>query len=299
MYLSQVADIIPMKIIKDGEFNSLGLLSHNGQKMLVGMYDSSYLHKLLANRHISCVITTYDITKQLPKHMAMAICDDPKTVFYQIHDYLARQTEFYWKDFDSEISPNAVIHELASVTRKNVRIGSGTIVEPNAVIMEHSIIGDDVIIRAGAIIGGTGMEPKYVEGKLINVRHMGGVWLHNRVEISGNSYIQRSVFGDFTQIGEDTKIGPIVNIGHNVNIGRCCEIAGCCVISGSAVIGNNVWIGPNSTISNEIRVGDNARIHLGSVVVKDVKSGQKVSGLFAMDHSKAMREYASIRMKEK
>jgi UDP-3-O-[3-hydroxymyristoyl] glucosamine N-acyltransferase len=255
------------------------------------------LTKLFENHHISCVITTSDIAERLPEHLAVAVCDDPKTVFYQIHEHLARKTDFYWKDFESQISPNAKIHETAYVAQKNVSIGNGTIVEPNAVIMEKSIVGEDVIIRSGAVIGGTGMEPKYVDGDLVNISHMGGVRLENRVEISGNSYIQRSVFGDFTKVGQDTKIGPIVNIGHHVTIGRCCEIAGCSVISGSTVIGDGVWIGPNSTISSEICVGDNARIHIGSIVVKDVKYGQKISGLFAMDHSKAMREYVSINRK--
>ena len=297
MYLSHVADIVPINILQDGEFLSLGLLSHNCDKMLVGLYDPGYLRKLLANLSITCVITTHDIAKQLPKHLAIAISDDPKTVFYQIHDYLARETDFYWKEFVSEISPAAAIHERAYVASKNVRIGRGTIVEPNVTILERSIIGDDVIIRAGAVIGGSGMEPKYVGGKHVNIYHAGGVWLNNRVEISSNSHIQRSVFGDFTRLGEDTKVGPLVNIAHNVTVGRRCEIAGTSIIAGSSTIGDDVWIGPNSTISSEIRIGNNARVNLGSVVVKNVKPGQQVSGLFAMDHSKALREYAFITLR--
>ena len=297
MYLSHVADIVPINILQDGEFLSLGLLSHNCDKMLVGLYDLGYLRRLVANRSIACVITTHDIAKQLPKHLAIAISDDPKTVFYQIHDYLARETDFYWKEFDSEISPAAVIHDRAYMASKNVRIGRGTIVEPNVTILERSIIGDYVIIRAGAVIGEAGMEPKYVGGKHVNIYHAGGVWLSNRVEISSNSNIQRSVFGDFTRMGEDTKVGPLVNIAHNVTVGRRCEIAGSSIIAGSSTIGDDVWIGPNSTISSEIHIGNNARVNLGSVVVKNVKPGQQVSGLFAMDHSKALREYAFITLR--
>jgi len=297
MYLSHVADIVRMNILRDGEFLSLGLLSHNCDKMLIGLYDPGYLRQLLSNRSITCVITTDDIAKQLPKHLAIAISDDPKTVFYKIHDYLARETDFYWKEFDSEIFSDAVIHERAYVAPKNVRIGRRAIVEPNVTILERSIIGDDVIIRAGAVIGGAGMEPKYVGGKHVNIYHAGGVWLSNCVEISSNSNIQRSVFGDFTRLGEETKIGPLVNIAHNVTIGHRCEIAGASIIAGSSIIGDDVWIGPNSTISSEIHIGDNARVNLGSVVVKNVKLGQQVSGLFAMDHSKALREYAFITLR--
>ena len=297
MYLSHVADIVPINILQDGEFLSLGLLSHNCDKMLVGLYDLGYLRRLVANRSIACVITTHDIAKQLPKHLAIAISDDPKTVFYQIHDYLARETDFYWKEFDSEISSDSVIHERAYVAPKNVRIGRRAIVEPNVTILERSIIGDDVIIRSGTVIGGTGMEPKYVGGKHVNIYHAGGVWISNSVEILSNSNIHCSVFGNFTRLGDDTKVDSLVHIAHNVTVGRRCEIAGGSIIAGSSTIGDDVWIGPNSTISSEIHIGSNSRVNLGSVVVKSVKPGQQVSGLFAMDHSKALREYAFITLK--
>jgi len=45
-------------------------------------------------------------------------------------------------------------------------------------------------------------------------------------------------------------------------------------------------------------VGDNARIHLGSIVVKDVKYGQKISGLFAMEHLRALKLNAIVSSKD-
>ena len=74
-------------------------------------------------------------------------------------------------------------------------------------------------------------------------------------------------------------------------------IAGNTTIGGSAQIGNAVWLGPSSTISNGIKIGNHARISLGSVVVQDVESHKSVSGFFAMAHSSALRVNAFLRSK--
>ncbi|MGN1151821.1 MAG: hypothetical protein ACI4SN_06650 [Lachnospiraceae bacterium] len=50
-------------------------------------------------------------------------------------------------------------------------------------------------------------------------------------------------------------------------------------------VGADSWVGVNATISNRIQVGNHARVSLGSVVTKDVKDGQTVTGNFAIDHT--------------
>jgi len=295
MYLSQLRSAVSITVLRDGQFNSLGLLSHDANKMLVGFYDPDYFDQLIANPHIACVITAPELAQQLPARLPVAVCNDPKTAFYQIHSYLFSQTDFYWTDFDSAISPEAFIHERAYVAPKNVRIGRGTIVEPNATILERAIIGEDVVIRAGAVLAGEGFEPKFVGGKHVIIPHAGGVLLHDRVEIQANSHIQRSVFGGFTEVGEDTKVDAFVHIGHHVRVGRRCEIAACAMLGGSTIIGDDVWIGPNATISTELRIGNGAFVTLGAVVTKDVPDGQRVSGNFAIEHSRFISFIKSIR----
>ena len=295
MRMSRLSDVVSMDILRDGEFNSLGLLSHGTDKMFVGLYDPYCLDKLLANHHITCVLTSPDLAAQMPEHLGTAVCGDPKTVFYQIHTYLAVETDFYWKHFDSEISPAANIHERAYVAPKNVRIGRGTVIEPNATILERSLIGEDVVIRAGAVIGGGGFEPKFVGGKHVIIPHAGGVLLHDRVEIQGNTHVARSVFGGFTEVGQDTKVDALVHIAHNVRIGQRCEITACAMVAGSTAIGDDVFIGPNASISSEVRIGDGAFVTIGAVVTKDVPDGQRVSGNFAIEHSRFISFIKTIR----
>ena len=295
MRLSELSVLFPIKVVKDGEFHSLGLLSHSSEKMLVGMYDENYIKELLNNRHISCVITNNELYSRLPEHLGIGICEDPMSTFYLTHEHHVQETDFYWKDFPSQISPHAIVHERACIASKNVKIGRGSVIEDNATILERSIIGQDVTIRCGAVVGGEGFEAKYVGGKHINVQHAGGVWIKDRVQVLPNAIIICSVYGGLTEVGEDTVVGPLVFVSHNVRVGRRCEIGPAAVICGSATVEDDVWIGPNATVINELTVGKGAFISVGSVVTKNVGDGQRVSGNFALEHSKFLSFLKSIR----
>lgn len=280
MKLSQLLPHIEItNIIYDQVFESLGLLSHKQPKMLVTLYDKKYLESLKENNFVSCVVTHPNLVNDIPKHLGLIVSENPKDTFYEIHKYLVKKTDFYGEKFDSKISSETKIAKDCYIAAQNVKIGKGTVIETKVVILENSVIGENVIIRSGSVIGGEGFEPKSVNGKKIIVPHTGGVRINDRVEIQSNSHVAKSIFGGFTEIEEDTKIDALVHIAHNVNIGRNCEIAAGAIIAGSTTIGNDVWIGPNATVSSEISIGDEAFVALGSVVVKNVKPNAMVLGV--------------------
>ncbi|MFO1418562.1 MAG: UDP-3-O-(3-hydroxymyristoyl)glucosamine N-acyltransferase [Methylotetracoccus sp.] len=285
MKLSDVADRAGLTIQRDGEFRSVGLLSHETEQMLAQFYDAKFLKSVRGNGALSCIITTAELAPQVPEHLGVGIAAEPASAFYRLHAYLMRETSFYGPDFDSVIAPSARIHERAYVAPKNVRIGENTVIEPNVTIMEGSVIGADCVIRAGTVIGGEGFEPKWVDGKHVIWPHAGGVWIGDRVELQSLCHVARSVFGGYTRIGDDTKIDAMVHVAHNAVIGCGCEISAMSAIGGSVTIGNKVWVG-TAKVSSGITVGDGAFITVGSVVIRNVPEGGHVTGNFAVDHAK-------------
>lgn len=279
MKLSSVAAKAGIRVVRDGEFECLGLLCHQGNKLLVMFYDDRYMSDLIGNSSIECVLTRPDKVAMMPANVAIGVSDDPMVSFYQLHEYLCKETEFYGQSFASEVSSSAWIHPTAWIAETGVRIARGAQIQAKAVILEGSVIGEDVVVGPGVVIGGEGFEPKNVGGTHRLIRHAGGVWLHDRVEILANSHVAKAVFNGNTDIGEDTKIDALVQIAHNVKIGRSCEIAAQACIAGSTTIGDNVWIGPCASVSSSISVGDNAFVALGSVVVKDVRPADRVFGV--------------------
>lgn len=203
MDLLEVRIIEGVTIERNREFNSLGYLSHENENMLVYINHESYFPQLAKNLSVACVIASHKLAHEVPEEFGLAIAVDPKRAFLEFHNYLATGTDFYWSDFENEIAEGAMIDPSAHIAPRNVRIGSGTVVEAGAVIMEHSIIGKECTIRAGVLIGTHGFEFKELKDGVQRVAHAGGVLLHDRVEIQNNTNVNRAVFGGFTEIGED------------------------------------------------------------------------------------------------
>jgi len=279
----------------DVEFESVGTLKHQAPHMLSFIEGEKYIPTLKKNGNIRAVITSRQLAPLLENDCAVLIADNPRRAFFLLHNALAEKSDFYWQDFPSEISSEAQIHPTAYIAPRNVRIGRGTVVEPHVTILERTVIGEDVILRAGCTVGSQGFEFKRIDGNVLNVAHAGGVRLGDRVEIQANCALSRSIYGRFTQLGNDTKLDNLVHIAHHDEIGERCFIAASAMIAGSVTIGNDVWIGPGACISNEITIGDNASITIGAVVTRDVQPGDKVSGNFAIDHDKFIAFIRSIR----
>ena len=93
-----------------------------------------------------------------------------------------------------------------------------------------------------------------------------------------------------TEIGHNTKLihGIALVVNHNTKIGANCILRHSTTIgnkqlkdgsySDSPIIGHNVDIGSNVVILGPIKIGDNAVIGAGSVIVKDVPEGAVVVG---------------------
>jgi UDP-3-O-[3-hydroxymyristoyl] glucosamine N-acyltransferase len=267
----------------------LALLSHAVRDQLAFARDAKALKRAGTLTEVS-VIAAPAIAASLTS-AGLAVADDPEAAFLRIHDYLARSTEFYWTNFATEIHPTARVDPHAFVAPQNVRIGARVVIEPHATVLERVSIGEDSIIRAGAVLGAEGFEFKaralhqHRSGSasaapdlgVRSVTHAGSVVLGKRVEVQANAALDRSLFRRPTKIGDDTKIDNLVHIAHSAEIGERCLIVAGAIIAGSVSIGDDVWIGPGAIVSNGVRVGDRASIVLGTTVVRDVASDTRVS----------------------
>jgi len=289
----QIGDFLD--VVREGFFESLGFVTHRNPKQFVFIENARYLQALQGNNNITCVLTKEELVSLIPANLGLAICETPRKTFYEIHNYLARNSDFYWKTFNTEIAGNAVIHPTAFIAPRNVRIGEGCIIGPRVCILEGAIIEENVVIGPGSIIASEGFEFNRLGKSILPVAHAGGILLHARVEIQANVCVDKAIFGGFTEIGEDTKLDNLIHIAHNVLIGKRCLVAACAMVAGSTTIGDDVWVGPSASISSEVCIGDNASITIGSVVTKNVPSGQRVTGNFALEHDRFITFLKTIR----
>lgn len=140
-----------------------------------------------------------------------------------------------------------------------VEIGADSRIDANVTIYSGTILGNRVIVQAGAVLGSEGFG--YVRdsetGRYEQFPQIGRLVIEDDVEIGANSTIDHGAL-DETRIRRGTKIDNLVHVGHNVQIGQDVVIAAQTGISGSAVIEDKVIIGGQVGIADHVRIEEGA-----------------------------------------
>lgn len=287
-----------LKLVLDGEFENLALIKTDVHGKTISFIESKkYIEELSEN--ITCIFTTKELLKYLPSDIKIGIitCENPKIEFFKLHNYLYNNTKYKREKLRTIIGNDCHISKRSVIAENNVQIGNNVTIEENVIVREDVKIGDNSIIRAGSIIGGEGFDCKKIRKEsIMTVVHAGGVNIGENVEVQYNCCIDKAVFPwDNTVIGNYTKIDNLVHIAHASKIGSRCLLVANSSIGGSTIIGNDCWVGVGATISNNLIIGNNCSISIGAVVTKDIESGKRVSGNFAISHSKFIEFIKKIR----
>lgn len=258
----------------------------------------AYIEKSLA-KTIIVSHSNHAVIEGLNLDKTFVFTDNPILLFSRIARGLFRSEIDYTIDSHSLINPMSMISGRVFIGAFTI-IGQA-ILSDGCVIMDHCTIGDNVeiganvFIKSGSRIGNEGFGFVCNKlGELEKFPQVGCVKISDNVEIGANTCIDRGSLST-TEIGSGTKIDNLCQIAHNVIIGKNCFIAGNVSIGGSCKIGNNVQIGPSVTILQGLKIGDNAFISMGSIVTKNIKTGQRVIGYPAMDMGKFVIERNKIK----
>jgi UDP-3-O-[3-hydroxymyristoyl] glucosamine N-acyltransferase len=246
-----------------------------------------------------------------PKAGALILTDRPRSFFARVIPTLIRPRGF--GTGVKPLDPSAKLADgvriaVGAVIGPEVEIGAGAEIGPNAVIgpgvaigrgskigaracVSFALIGDEVNILAGAVIGEQGFGVAGDASGPVDVPHLGRVVIQDRVTIGANSCVDRGVFDD-TIIGEDAKIDNLCHIAHNCIVGRGVLIAAFGGISGSTKIGDGVTLGGRVGVADHRNIGAGATLAGGAAVFQDVPAGEVWSGYPAKPLRKWLREAA-------
>jgi len=136
------------------------------------------------------------------------------------------------------------------------RIGTDCFIHANVSIQHFCVLGNEVIIHSGSVIGADGFGYEKSGGKLAKIEQVGIVQIDDDVEIGACTSIDRARFGR-TWIGKGTKIDNHVQIGHNVVIGKHSIIVALTGIAGSCRIGSNTTLAAQVGVAGHLEIGDN------------------------------------------
>lgn len=183
------------------------------------------------------------------------------------HEAGVHPTAILGKDVEigagASIGPGVVIGDGA-------KIGVNCRIEARVTVYPGVMIGDEVVVQAGAVLGsaGFGFARNAETGEYVLFPQQGRLVIEDRVEIGANTTIDRGALEE-TRIGRGTKIDNLVHIGHNCIIGKNVVIAAQTGISGSsvvedgAVLGGQVGIGEHATVGEGVILGGGAGVLSG------------------------------------
>jgi UDP-3-O-[3-hydroxymyristoyl] glucosamine N-acyltransferase len=181
------------------------------------------------------------------------------------------------------LGPNATLLPHV-VLYPGVQTGSHFFAHAHAVVRENCVLGDDVTLENGAIIGADGFGfAKNEAGHWEKIPQSGPVRMGNRVDVQANACIDRATVGT-TEIGDGTKVDNLVQVGHGSRVGENTLLCGQVGVAGSSVIGSNVILAGQSAVAGHCTIGDGAILTAQSAVSHDVPPGKMISGSPGFDN---------------
>ncbi len=182
-----------------------------------------------------------------------------------------------------------------TVIGEGARIGANALIYANVTVYPLCIMGDNVILHAGCVIGADGFGLAPDAGRWLKIPQIGRVIIGNDVEVGANTTIDRGALDD-TVIHDGVKLDNQIQVAHNVHIGEHTAIAACTGIAGSAHIGAHCTIGGAAMIFGHIEIADNVNVSTNTLITKSLpKAGTYTSALPFSEHSVWLKNAVQMR----
>lgn len=291
--LKEIAELLNVKYVGASEFPILGM----NEIHVVERGDIVFVdHPKYYQKALDSAATTVLINKEVecPEGKSLLISEDPFSDFNKL--------TLHFKPFETasssisnsaKIGSGTVIQPNAFIGN-NVQIGRDCIIHSNVSIYDNTIIGDNVTIHAGTILGADAFYYKKRPEGYDKLLSSGRVVIENNVDIGAGCTIDKGVTGD-TTIKEGAKLDNQIQVGHDTVIGKNCLIASQCGIAGCVVIEDEVTLWGQVGVTSGITIGKKAIVLAQTGIAKSLAGGKTYFGSPAEEAREKLKQMASVK----
>jgi len=314
----EISEIVGGKLSGDGETRVFGIgpVDEAGENEIAFLSKKRYARYARDSRANSFLVSS-SLAPYVPSELPQVIVEDPYRVLRVLLNYFHPQ-EGQCVEVHStavigrgarlgkgvSVGPYAVIENDVKICEgsrigahcvvgRDSSLGKDCILHPHVVMYENTVIGDRVVVHSGARLGSDGFGFTLVDGAHLKIPQVGRCVIEDDVEIGANATIDRGSLGD-TVVGRGSKTDNLVHLAHNVKVGGGSLFAALVGVAGSTRIGEGVWMGGQVGVSDHLDVGDGARLAIATKLMRDVPSGQTVSGHPAREHREQLKKQANL-----
>lgn len=294
-------DIIePLKIHEDINIHNIKTLEEASSNDISFLSNLKYSEFLKTTEAAACIVPK-DFTGEVNSNIILLYAQNSYFAYGKLIDFFYAPV----KSYPAEIMKSAIIANSATIGKNcyighNVVIEDGSFIGDNSIIeagsfigtgvkigknalirsnvsINYAVIGDDVVILAGARIGQDGFGFSTEKGIHHKIFHTGIVRIGNNVEIGANTTIDRGALQD-TIIEDLCRIDNLVQIGHGVKIGKGSIIVAQAGVAGSSILGKYCVLGGQVGVTGHLNIGDKAQVAAQGGVAQNIEPGKIVGG---------------------
>ena len=156
------------------------------------------------------------------------------------------------------------IHPTALVA-PGAQLGADCEIMAYAVINDHVVLGDRVVVHPFAVIGGDPQYLKFDRAAVTGVRIGAGTVIREHVTIN------RSIHpGKTTLIGENCFLMAASHVAHDCEVGSHVVFANAALLGGHVSVGEHTFLGGGAAVHQFCRIGESVMVAGHASITRDV-----------------------------
>ncbi len=157
-----------------------------------------------------------------------------------------------------------MIHPTA-IVEAGAQLGAGCEIQAHAIVTQHCVLGDGVVVHPFAVVGGDPQYLKFDRATASGVRIGAGTVIREHVTVN------RSIHGGgYTTVGDNCFLMAASHVAHDCVVGSNVVMANAALLAGHVTVGDHSFLGGSCAVHQYCRIGEGVMVAGLAAITRDV-----------------------------